>query len=90
MGAEQAAKTMTNVTEAAMKRKTGEVDYDKLAAMEKIGYLRESDGCVHHQRPALDDGVIGPRETRSVLSYVLSVCRDAERRPLRCSLVWRA
>jgi len=25
----------------------------------------------------LDDGVIDPRETRAVLSFVLSVCRDA-------------
>jgi geranyl-CoA carboxylase beta subunit len=28
----------------------------------------------------LDDGVIDPRDTRSVLSYVLSVCREAEQR----------
>ena len=26
----------------------------------------------------LDDGVIDPRDTRAVLSYVLSICREAE------------
>ena len=28
----------------------------------------------------LDDGVIDPRDTRSLLSYVLSICREAEAR----------
>jgi geranyl-CoA carboxylase beta subunit len=28
----------------------------------------------------LDDGVIDPRDTRAVLSYVLSICREAEAR----------
>jgi len=28
----------------------------------------------------LDDGVIDPTETRSVLAYVLSVCRESEQR----------
>ena len=28
----------------------------------------------------LDDGVIDPRDPRAVLSYVLSVCREAEQR----------
>ena len=82
MGAEQAAKTMTNVTEAAMKRKTGEVDHDKLAAMEKkiIDTFESQMDVFTTSARLLDDGVIDPRETRSVLSYVLSVCRDAERR----------
>ena len=82
MGAEQAAKTMTNVTEAAMKRKTGEVDHDKLAAMEKkiVDTFESQMDVFTTSARLLDDGVIDPRETRSVLSYVLSVCRDAERR----------
>ena len=28
----------------------------------------------------LDDGVIDPRDTRAVLSMVLSICRDADAR----------
>src|SRR5690606_35995565 len=35
MGGEQAAQTMVNVTEAAMRRKGGEVDRAKLAEMER-------------------------------------------------------
>lgn len=82
MGAEQAAKTMTNVTEAAMMRKTGEVDHDRLAAMEKkiIDTFESQMDVFTTSARLLDDGVIDPRETRSVLAYVLSVCRDAERR----------
>lgn len=84
MGAEQAAKTMVNVTEAAMMRKTGEVDHDRLAAMEKMivdTFEGQMDVFTTSAR-LLDDGVIDPRETRSVLSYVLSVCRDeAQRKP---------
>ncbi|SFR68195.1 geranyl-CoA carboxylase beta subunit [Marinobacter daqiaonensis] len=82
MGAEQAAKTMTNVTEAAMMRKTGEVDHERLAAMEKkiIDTFESQMDVFTTSARLLDDGVIDPRETRSVLSYVLSICRDAERR----------
>ncbi|WP_339803239.1 acyl-CoA carboxylase subunit beta [uncultured Marinobacter sp.] len=82
MGAEQAAKTMTNVTEAAMMRKTGQVDHDKLAVMEKkiIDTFESQMDVFTTSARLLDDGVIDPTETRSVLSYVLSVCRDAEQR----------
>jgi len=31
----------------------------------------------------LDDGVIDPRDTRNVLGFVLSVCRDAGTRELQ-------
>lgn len=82
MGAEQAAKTMTNVTGAAMKRKTGEVDQEKLDAMEEkiVDTFEGQMDVFTTSARLLDDGVIDPRETRSVLAYVLSVCRDAERR----------
>jgi geranyl-CoA carboxylase beta subunit len=82
MGAQQAAKTMVNVTEAGMMRKTGEVDHAKLADLEKeiIDTFESQMDVFATSAQLLDDGVIDPRETRSVLSYVLSVCRDAERR----------
>jgi len=81
MGAEQAANTMVNVTEAAMKRK-GAVDQEKLDALkQKIidNFERQMDVFTTSAH-LLDDGVIDPRDTRAVLSYVLSVCRDAEQR----------
>lgn len=82
MGAEQAAKTMVNVTEAGMMRKTGEVDHAKLADLEKkiIDTFESQMDVFATSAQLLDDGVIDPRETRSVLAYVLSVCRDAARR----------
>lgn len=82
MGAEQAAKTMTNVTEAAMLRKTGQVDRERLDAMEKkiIDTFESQMDVFTTSARMLDDGVIDPTETRSVLAYVLSVCRDAEKR----------
>ncbi|HYD62176.1 MAG TPA: acyl-CoA carboxylase subunit beta [Noviherbaspirillum sp.] len=81
MGGEQAAQTMMIVTEAAMKRK-GEVDHDKLESLrQKIvdNFDRQMDVFTTSAH-VLDDGVIDPRDTRSVLSYVLSICREAQLR----------
>jgi len=81
MGGEQAANTMVNVTEASMKRK-GEVDQAKLDALKtKIvdNFDRQMDVFTTSAH-LLDDGVIDPRDTRTILSYVLSICRDAEMR----------
>lgn len=81
MGGEQAAQTMVIVTEAAMQRK-GAVDHDKLEALrQKIvdNFDRQMDVFTTSAH-VLDDGVIDPSDTRSVLSYVLSVCREAQAR----------
>ena len=82
MGGEQAAQTMVNVTEAAMKRKGGEVDREKLAEMERriVDRFDSQMSVFTTSAHLLDDGVIDPRDTRAVLSKVLSICRDAERR----------
>ncbi|MEJ8825003.1 acyl-CoA carboxylase subunit beta [Variovorax humicola] len=81
MGGEQAAKTMVIVTEAAMKRK-GEVDQARLDAMEKriVDHFDSQMSVFTTSARMLDDGVIDPRDTREVLSKVLSICRDAELR----------
>jgi geranyl-CoA carboxylase beta subunit len=84
MGGEQAAQTMVNVTEAAMKRKGGEVDRAKLDEMERriIERFDSQMSVFTTSAHMLDDGVIDPRDTRTVLANVLSICRDAElRRP---------
>ena len=82
MGGEQAAQTMVNVTEAAMKRKGAEVDREKLAEMERriIDRFDSQMSVFTTSAHLLDDGVIDPRDTRAVLSKVLSICRDAEQR----------
>ena len=81
MGGEQAAQTMLIVTEAAMKRK-GEVDHDKLESLRRKivdNFDRQMDVFTTSAH-VLDDGVIDPRDTRSILSYVLSICREAKAR----------
>ncbi len=82
MGGEQAAKTMRIVTEGAMKRHGGEVDENRLAAMEQqiVDTFDSQMDVFTTSARMLDDGVIDPRETRTVLAYVLSVCKEAELR----------
>jgi len=79
MGAEQAARTMVIVTEAAMQRK-GQVDQAKLDDMERriIDRFDSQMSVFTTSARLLDDGVIDPRDTRAVLAKVLSICRDAE------------
>jgi geranyl-CoA carboxylase beta subunit len=83
MGPEQAAQTMRNVTEAAMRRK-GAVDEAKLDALHQAIVQRfESQMSVFATSARLlDDGVIDPRDTRAVLAEVLAICREGDaRRP---------
>jgi geranyl-CoA carboxylase beta subunit len=82
MGGEQAAQTMANVTEAAMRRRGSEVDQEKLDELQRKiihNFDRQMD-VFTTSALLLDDGVIDPRNTRSVLSYVVSICREAEAR----------
>ncbi len=85
MGGEQAARTMAIVTEAAMKRKGGEVDQAKLDELQRkiIERFDSQMSVFTTSARLLDDGVIDPRDTRAVLSMVLSICRDADEREPR-------
>ncbi|WP_151638110.1 MULTISPECIES: acyl-CoA carboxylase subunit beta [Noviherbaspirillum] len=80
MGGEQAAQTMAIVTEAAMKRKGAEVDHDQLDKLQRkiVDNFDSQMDVFTTSALLLDDGVIDPRDTRAVLSYVLSVCREAQ------------
>ncbi len=82
MGAEQAARTMAIVTEAAMKRKGGAVDQAKLDELQRdITNRFDSQMSVFATSARLlDDGVIDPRDTRAVLATVMSICREAAAR----------
>jgi len=81
VGRPTALKTMVIVTEAAMKRK-GEVDQAKLDDLERriIDRFDSQMSVFTTSARLLDDGVIDPRDTRAVLSKVLSICREAELR----------
>lgn len=82
MGGEQAAQTMAIVTEAAMKRKGAEVDHEQLDKLQRkiVDNFDSQMDVFTTSALLLDDGVIDPRDTRAVLSYVLSVCREAQAR----------
>ncbi len=82
MGGEQAAQTMAIVTEAAMMKKVGTIDHEKITAL-KNGITQKFDSQMSVFTTSallLDDGVIDPRDTRSVLAQVLAICREASTR----------
>ena len=82
MGGEQAAETMAIVTEAAAIRRGKPVEREKLDAMKAqiIGVFDGQMDVFSTSARLLDDGVIDPRDTRSVLAEVLAICREAEAR----------
>jgi geranyl-CoA carboxylase beta subunit len=89
MGGEQAAMTMRLVMEAKLKRggagDTKEVDTAQLDALEKqiIDTFERQSSAFYTSGRLLDDGIIDPRDTRKVLAWVLSICREADARTLR-------
>ena len=80
MGGEQAAETMAIVTEAAAARRGKPIEKEKLDAMKAqiIGVFDGQMDVFSTSARVLDDGVIDPRDTRSVLAEVLAICREAE------------
>ena len=84
MGAEQAASTMAIVMEAGARRKGQEPDHVAIDAMQKQiidNFDRQSSAFVTSSL-MLDDGIIDPRDTRNVLGFALSICRDGDARTL--------
>ena len=84
MGGAQAGMVLRTVAEAKMKR-AGEVDEAKLDAMEKgtrdmLDSQTTALACTARME---DDGLIDPRDTRTILAFVLDVCREAARRDTR-------
>ncbi|HEX5093548.1 MAG TPA: acyl-CoA carboxylase subunit beta [Burkholderiales bacterium] len=85
MGAEQAALTMAIVAEAGAKRKGQPVDEAKLEALKRgiVENFERQQGALHTSAMLLDDGIIDPRDTRNVLGFTLSVCKDGDARQVR-------
>lgn len=85
MGGEQAAKVMSIITEAGARRAGKEPDRDKLAKMEKaiVDQIDAESTALYATARLWDDGLIDPRDSRRVLGQCLSICREAEIRPLR-------
>jgi geranyl-CoA carboxylase beta subunit len=87
MGGEQAARTMQIVAEAGMARKGITPDPEKMQAQfDKIVALFEAQADAFYTSGlVLDDGVIDPRDTRSVLSFCLDTCLEAAARQHRAT-----
>ena len=85
MGGEQAAKVMAIVTEEKLKREGKPVDKARIEGMEKAIVTRmEGESTALYATARLwDDGLIDPRDTRKVLGFCLSICREADIRPLK-------
>ena len=82
MGGEQAAGTMAIVAEAAAARRGKPLEPEKLEAMKAqiIDVFEKQMDVFATSGRLLDDGVIDPRDTRAVLTNVLAICSEAERR----------
>jgi len=85
MGGEQAGKVLSIVAEEGAKRAGRTIDPAVLKAQEDkviAQFDRESTALFATAR-LFDDGLIDPRDSRKVLAFCLSICREAELRPLR-------
>jgi geranyl-CoA carboxylase beta subunit len=84
MGGEQAAKVLSIVIEEKNKREGKPVDYDMLAAMEKgvIDQFNKESTSLYSTAHLWDDGLIDPRDTRTLFGLLLSICAEAALRPL--------
>ena len=85
MGAEQAALTMANVMEAGARRKGETPDAAQIDALKKkiVDNFESQSSAFMTSARMLDDGIIDPRDTRNVLGFTLSICREADARTLR-------
>ncbi len=85
MGGEQAARTMQIVTDAAAARKGLSVDAaQSQEQFDRIVTLFESQADAFYTSGLLlDDGVIDPRDTRSVLAFCLDTISEAAEKTVR-------
>ena len=87
MGGGQAAKVMSIITEAKDIRDGKEPDYARLEAMEEaiVEQIDRESTALFATARLWDDGLIDPRDSRTVLGYLLSIVNEAGRRALRAN-----
>jgi len=85
MGAEQAALTMAIVMEAGAKRKGEAPDSAKIEDLKRriVENFERQQSALVTSAHLLDDGIIDPRDTRNVLGFTLSICKDGDARTVR-------
>ncbi|PCI64512.1 MAG: acetyl-CoA carboxylase carboxyltransferase subunit [Kordiimonadales bacterium] len=83
MGPQQAGSVMRTVGEAKMKR-AGALNVELLDAMEKdvVDTMEAKSGALVNTARLWDDGIIDPRDTRSIVAFVLDICRESGTRQL--------
>jgi geranyl-CoA carboxylase beta subunit len=81
MGPPQAGQVMRQVWEAQMKR-AGNVDEAALDSAERevVEAMEAQSHALANTARVWDDALIDPRDTRDVVAYVLSVCKEADAR----------
>jgi geranyl-CoA carboxylase beta subunit len=79
MGPAQAGSVLRTVAQAKMQR-AGQVDEDMLDAIEQdtVQAMEERSHALANTARLWDDGMIDPRDTRTIVGFVLEVCRDAK------------
>ncbi|WNC74220.1 carboxyl transferase domain-containing protein [Thalassotalea psychrophila] len=84
MGAAQAGMVLRIVAEAKM-RKQGNIDQDKLASVEKATseMMQSKTTALACTARIEDDGLIDPRDTRTIIALLLDICNEAEQRKVR-------
>lgn len=84
LGAEQAAMTMRVVAEGSAARRGHTIDEDQLKMMEAklIDHFNYQANPFYYAGQNLCDGMIDPRDTRNVLSFLLEVFRERQQRQL--------
>jgi geranyl-CoA carboxylase beta subunit len=85
MGGEQAAGVMEIIFRQKMARFGVEPDLDALAMMREkiVGQLEAESTALYATARLWDDGIIDPRDSRTVIAQCLAACRDASARTLR-------
>jgi len=85
MGGEQAARVMAIVGGEKMAKQGNPVPEEVLLQMAQpiVEQFDKESHPFHCSARLFDDGLVDPRDTRRVLALALSVCREAEARPLK-------
>ena len=85
MGPAQAGSVLRQVAEAKVLRSGGELNEDTVAFIdsmerETIQDMEERSNALANTARIWDDGMIDPADTRAVVAFVLSVCREGDER----------
>ncbi|MGY2224241.1 geranyl-CoA carboxylase subunit beta [Pseudomonas gingeri] len=87
MGGAQAGKVLRIVTEARQVKDGQDVDEKMLDMLEQVTAqkLDSQSTALYGTASLWDDGLIDPRDTRTLLGYLLDICHEAEVRPLHAN-----